>query len=334
MSKLIKRLSGDFTIISNKVFRNKKLGVTDRGTLCTLLSLPDNWNFSIRGLAAILPDGVTKIENSLNRLEHDHHYLKRVRVFENGRIVDWDYIISDEPMLPDEDDDGSGGVENVENSSFSAPGDTDFQDAELLDTENPYLEKRHLENRYAYKELNNQKSKNKILCDKESIDQSPSTASKTAVESVENSNDVMIDGSSDGYITDKKTMVNILKEHIGFNEYVGWTKYFGERYMPVSELVQVIDKLAKAATCGKGRVINKETFTKEEVQEAVLNINMNCIDRAVEKMRVKAPGTISDDVSYMVSVLINLGSGIDIITNSEERSIEYDVKKMFGHDDD
>ena len=46
MSKLIKRLSGDFTIISNKVFRNKKLGVTDRGTLCTLLSLPDNWNFS------------------------------------------------------------------------------------------------------------------------------------------------------------------------------------------------------------------------------------------------------------------------------------------------
>lgn len=88
MSKLIKRLSGDFTIISNKVFRNKKLGVTDRGTLCTLLSLPDNWNFSIRGLAAILPDGVTKIENSLNRLEYDHHYLKRVRVFENGRIID------------------------------------------------------------------------------------------------------------------------------------------------------------------------------------------------------------------------------------------------------
>ena len=64
MSKLIKRLSGDFTIISNKVFRNKKLGVTDRGTLCTLLSLPDNWNFSIRGLAAILPDGVTKIETA------------------------------------------------------------------------------------------------------------------------------------------------------------------------------------------------------------------------------------------------------------------------------
>ncbi|MBR0529031.1 MAG: hypothetical protein IJJ76_04620 [Ruminococcus sp.] len=334
MSKLIKKLSGDFTIISNKVFRNKKLGVTDRGTLCTLLSLPDNWNFSIRGLAAILPDGVTKIENSLNRLEHDHHYLKRVRVFENGRIVDWDYIISDEPMLPDEDEDGSGGVENVENSSFSAPGDTDFQDAELLDTENPYLEKRHLENRYAYKELNNQKSKNKILCDKESFDQSPSTASKTAVESVENSHDGMIDGSSDGYITDKKTMVNILKEHIGFDEYVKWTNILGERYMPVSELAQIIDKLAKAATCGEGRVINREKFTKEEVQAAVLNINMKCIERAVEKMRVKAPGTISAEDSYMVSVLINLGSGIDIITNSEERSIEYDVKMMFGHDDD
>ena len=332
MSKLIKRLSGDFTIISNKVFRNKKLGVTDRGTLCTLLSLPDNWNFSIRGLAAILPDGVTKIENSLNRLEHDHHYLKRGRVFENGRIIDWDYIISDEPMDADEDEDG-GNVENVENSAASAPRDTEIQDVELLDTENPYLEKRHLENRYAYKELNNQESKNKILCDKESTNQSASAQETDSVETVEN----MIDGVIEGYCTDKQRMKNIIMAHIEYDDMLEWIKLFGKD-ITVAEIKQVVNKLAKVATCGQGRVINRdgenpEHFTKYEVQEAVLNINRECIEMMIEIMREKAPGTVRNKTGYMVSVLIKLGSEYDIVANSEERSIKYDVQQLLRYDD-
>ncbi len=327
MSKLIKRLSGDFTIISNKVFRNKKLSVTDRGTLCTLLSLPDNWNFSIRGLSAILPDGVTKIENSLNRLEHKHHYLKRVRVYENGRIVDWDYIISDEPMQPDEDDDGD--VENVENASFSAPQDTDLQDAELLDTENQYQEKRHLEKQYAYKKLNNQEPKNKILCDKESIDQSASAQERDSVENVESTNDRL----SDGYITDTKKIKNIIKEHIEYSEYAEWINIFGKD-MTVKELSQLVDKLAKASTSGQGRVINGESFTKYEVQEAVLNLNRVCIEQGFEVLREKEPKAVTNKTGYLVSVLIKLGSEYELVANSEERSIAYDVRNMLGYEDD
>lgn len=159
MSKLKKKLSGNFTIVNNDILTNRKLSVTERGTLVTLLALPDNWNFSIRGLTAILPDGVTKIQNSLNKLEHDHHYLKRVRVYENGRIVDWDYIISDVPMMPDEVEDEGTDVGTVENPYFSALQDTDFVDAESLDTENPHQKKKHLEMPDDYKELNNQESK-------------------------------------------------------------------------------------------------------------------------------------------------------------------------------
>lgn len=327
MSKLIKRLSGDFTIISNKVFRNKKLGVTDRGTLCTLLSLPDNWNFSIRGLAAILPDGVTKIENSLNRLEYDHHYLKRVRVFENGRIIDWDYIISDEPMDTDEDEDG-GIVGNVENFVASTPRDTDIQDAELLDTENPYLEKQHLENRYAYKELNNQESKNKILCDKESTNQSASAQETDSIETVEN----LIDGVIEGYSTDTKRIKSIIKEHIEYEDYLQWIRLFGKD-MTTAEIKQLVDKLAKTATSSKGRVINDERFSKYEVQEAVLNLNRECIEMGYEVLRQKAPGTINNRTGYLVSVLIKLGSEYDLVANSEERSIKYDVQQMLHYDD-
>ena len=209
MSKLIKRLTGDFTIINNKILRNTKLGVTDRGTLCTLLALPDNWDYSIRGLAAILPDGVTKIQNSLHRLEHKYHYLKRVRVFEGGHIVDWDYIISDEPMLPDEEEIEDAAVENLENSSFFDRQETDLAHTDSLDTENPHQENQHLKMQHGNKELNNQEPKNKILMDQESINQTALTEQPSAVETVEN----MIDGVIDGYCTDTKKIKNIIMAH-------------------------------------------------------------------------------------------------------------------------
>lgn len=323
MSKLIKRVSADFTIISNKVFRNRKLSVTDRGTLCTLLSLPDNWNFSIRGLVAILPDGVTKIENSLHRLEHKHHYLKRVRVYENGKIVDWDYLISDEPMEPDEEDPDSSEetVENSDISSFFAQQDTDFEHTENLDTENPDIEKPHLENQYAYKILNNQERKNKILDDKESIHQSAAESAVSTVETVES----VSDGVSEGYITDRKRIRELLKKHIEYSDYIKWIQIFG-RDRSVKETDELVSKLVKAATCGHGRVIQKESFTKEEVQEAVLNLNRECIDKAYEVLRQKTPQEIVHKTSYLVSVLIQLGSEYDLETNIENRSTDYDVK--------
>ena len=69
MPKLVKKMSRDFTIINNKLLRDGNLGSSERGLLVTMLSLPDGWSFSIRGLAQILPDGITKISNTLNKLE-------------------------------------------------------------------------------------------------------------------------------------------------------------------------------------------------------------------------------------------------------------------------
>ena len=69
MPKLKKKLTGNFTIINNTVLRDKRMGCTERGAYVTLVSMADDWNFSIRGLAAIMPDGVTKISGALKRLE-------------------------------------------------------------------------------------------------------------------------------------------------------------------------------------------------------------------------------------------------------------------------
>lgn len=59
----------NFTPISNEVFRDERLNLTDRGLLMTLMSLPVNWDFSVEGMSKILPDGKSKIKSSMKRLE-------------------------------------------------------------------------------------------------------------------------------------------------------------------------------------------------------------------------------------------------------------------------
>ena len=69
MPKLKKKITRDFTTIHNTMLRDMRLGATERGLLLTMLSLPDNWNFSIKGLSRILPDGCAKIGTALHNLE-------------------------------------------------------------------------------------------------------------------------------------------------------------------------------------------------------------------------------------------------------------------------
>ena len=83
MAKVKKKITSDFTIVHNKMLRDKNLGATERGVLMTMLSLPDNWDFSIKGLTCILPDGYTKISRALKNLEAKH-YLVRERIYCNG----------------------------------------------------------------------------------------------------------------------------------------------------------------------------------------------------------------------------------------------------------
>ena len=96
MGKLINKTQG-FTIISSNILRDENLSIRDRGLLCTLLSLPDNWEFSIIGLTKILPDGKDTIRASLQRLEK-LGYLKRVQAKDSaGKFTGYDYQLSDTP---------------------------------------------------------------------------------------------------------------------------------------------------------------------------------------------------------------------------------------------
>ena len=69
MPKLRKKCTGNFTIICNTILRDKNIGSSARGAYCTMMSMADGWNFTVRGLAAVMGEGVTKTSNSLKVLE-------------------------------------------------------------------------------------------------------------------------------------------------------------------------------------------------------------------------------------------------------------------------
>lgn len=98
MAFLRKEHKENYTCISNDVFKSD-LSLKARGMLCTMLSLPDDWEFSENGLQAILKDGQTSVRSAIKELE-SNGFLSRTRERdENGRMERCVWIVSDYPRF-------------------------------------------------------------------------------------------------------------------------------------------------------------------------------------------------------------------------------------------
>lgn len=88
----------DFTVMCNHHLRNVKLSLKAKGLLSLMLSLPEDWDYTTKGLACICKDGVDSICSTLKELEQNG-YLTRQRIrFENGRLGDIEYTIHERPV--------------------------------------------------------------------------------------------------------------------------------------------------------------------------------------------------------------------------------------------
>lgn len=91
---------GKFTVVDNYALQDDNLSLKARGLLVTMLSLPDNWQFSENGLCSIFKkDGQASIRSGLKELE-EFGYLVRTRTRDNlGRVSSVDWTIYDYPHL-------------------------------------------------------------------------------------------------------------------------------------------------------------------------------------------------------------------------------------------
>lgn len=87
----------DYTVMSNHHFKEKEMSLKAKGLLSLMLSLPDEWDYSVMGLVSLSKDGKDSVMNALNELE-EFGYLVRTRVTdEKGRFAGYDYDIFEKP---------------------------------------------------------------------------------------------------------------------------------------------------------------------------------------------------------------------------------------------
>lgn len=87
----------NYTHMANYHFREKGMSLKAKGLLSLMLSLPEEWDYSVRGLATLSKDGKDSVMTTLTELE-EFGYLKRTKILdENGRFSGYDYDIFEKP---------------------------------------------------------------------------------------------------------------------------------------------------------------------------------------------------------------------------------------------
>lgn len=88
----------NYTTLSNYHFKDKRLSWKAKGLLSTMLSLPDDWNYTIEGLATLANDGVKSTNSGLAELEECGYLVRTQLRGENGQFGTTEYIIYEHPV--------------------------------------------------------------------------------------------------------------------------------------------------------------------------------------------------------------------------------------------
>ena len=88
----------DYTVMANHHLRNKALSLKAKGLLSLMLSLPEDWDYTVKGLAYICKDGIDSINGAIKELETTG-YMHRQRVRnDRGQLTTTEYTIREYPQ--------------------------------------------------------------------------------------------------------------------------------------------------------------------------------------------------------------------------------------------
>lgn len=98
MSVIRVHKTANFTVMSNYHFKEKKMSLKAKGLLSLMLSLPDDWDYSVAGLTTLSKDGKDSVMSALGELEK-FGYLERTRLIDDkGRFAGIEYNIFEQPQ--------------------------------------------------------------------------------------------------------------------------------------------------------------------------------------------------------------------------------------------
>ena len=274
----VERSTG-YTVMSNHHLRNKELSLKAKGLLSQMLSLPEDWDYTLAGLSHINREKIDAIREAVKELEKAGYIVRSRERDEKGRLRGADYIIYEQPQPPTLD------LPTLENPTL----------------DNPTLEKPTLENPT---QLNKDiSSKEKSITDLSSTDSIPILSPYPF--SFEGMAEPERKGSEAKTQSAVEVYREIIKDNIEYDILIGDPKMDKDR---LNEIVEIM--LETVCTARKRVRIAGDDYPAELVKSKFLKLNSSHIEFVLDCMRENTT-KIRNIKQYLKAVLFNAPSTID-----------------------
>lgn len=118
--------SKNYTVMSNHHLQNPNLSLKAMGLMSKVLSLPDDWKYSVKGLAAYCRDGYESVRTGLSELEAEGYLVRRQIRNDMGQILCTEYIFRESPDME---------IPELEREAIEEPGTEVIEEQEEPGTE-------------------------------------------------------------------------------------------------------------------------------------------------------------------------------------------------------
>ena len=280
-----------YTVMSNHHLRNKDLTLKAKGLLSQMLSLPEDWDFTLAGLSYINREKIDAIREAIRELERAGYIVRSRERDEKGRLRGADYVIYEQPQQPTSD------LPTLENPTLDNPT-----------LEKPTLENPTLENPTQINKdiLNtNLPKKDKSITNLSNTDSIPilspypSPFGEDAAEPTERK------GKEAATESAVEIYREIIRDNIDYDILLHDNKYDKDR---IDEILDLI--LETVCTARKTLRIAGDDYPAELVKSKFLKLNSSHIEFVLDCMKQNTT-KVRNIKQYLRAVLFNAPSTID-----------------------
>ena len=298
-----------YTVMSNHHLRNKELTLKAKGLLSQMLSLPEDWDYTLAGLSHINREKIDAIREAVKELEKAGYIVRSRERDEKGRLRGADYVIYEQPQ-PREPEAATSGEQ---------PSISDYPTLENPTLENPTLENPTLDNPTLEKPtqekptLENPTQLNKDISSKE---QSITDLSSTHSIPFHSLNPLPYEQDEAATPPERKRTEaktnsaieiyrEIIKENIDYDILIQDPKMDKDR---LDEIVEIM--LETVCTARKTIRIAGDDYPAELVKSKFMKLNSSHVEFVLDCMRENTT-KIRNIKQYLKAVLFNAPSTID-----------------------
>lgn len=99
MSVIRVEKTSNYTVMANYHFKEKGLSLKAKGIMSLMLSLPDDWDYTVEGLATLSKDGINSVRSALKELENFHYLVMERERDKKGILRGTVYTLYEKPIV-------------------------------------------------------------------------------------------------------------------------------------------------------------------------------------------------------------------------------------------